>query len=117
MDWANLVYRSGRVIATATVEIVAELAQFRAGRDARRDTLGLSAVFLDLLAPLLAPSETDLRSRLETWANQMVDAIDASCPRRCDEPLRLTVFAGFLRLIPHRHLVAHQALDGAASHR
>jgi hypothetical protein len=40
--WADLVYRSGRVTATATVAIVAELAQFRA--DQRRVTIGLSAV-------------------------------------------------------------------------
>lgn len=58
----------GRLPATTTVEVIQEFAHVRARRRDREDASRLAGMYVDLLAPLLTPSEIDLRGGLELFA-------------------------------------------------
>ena len=58
---------TGAVRATTTIEVLQEFAHVRARRRGREDAVQLASSFADLLAPLVAVQEPQLRAGLELW--------------------------------------------------
>jgi predicted nucleic acid-binding protein len=67
-----------RVAATTTVEVIQEFARVRAGRRGRTDAAGLANDYAELLAPLLAVNDADLRAGLALFQRvERLSAFDA----------------------------------------
>lgn len=78
---------AGRLEATTTVEVIQEFAHVRSRRRSRQDAAGLARNFARLLAPMLAPSATDLSDGLDVFETSTgLGAFDcvlaAACIRR-----------------------------------
>lgn len=58
---------SGRVEATTSIEVIQEFVHVRARRRDRSDAAGLGRDYVELLAPLLTISVSELRTGLETF--------------------------------------------------
>lgn len=69
---------AGRLAATTTVEVIQEFTHVRARRRGRAEAADLARRYLDLLAPLLVPSDTELRRGLDLFStNTALGPFDA----------------------------------------
>ncbi len=69
---------AGHLAATTTIEVVQEFAHVRARRRGRADARQLALEYVDLLSPLVQPTETDLARGLELFEHHdAVGAFDA----------------------------------------
>lgn len=69
---------AGRLAATTTVEVIQEFTHVRARRRGRGDATDLARRYLDLLAPLLAPADDELRRGLDLFSTDpALGAFDA----------------------------------------
>lgn len=69
---------AGELAATTTVEVIQEFVHVRSRRRGRADAAMLGASFVDLLSPLLSPSDRELRHGLELFTgNERLGAFDA----------------------------------------
>jgi len=72
------VVRTGAIRATTTVEVIQEFAHVCARRRGRHEARRLARAYAELLAPLLATSETNLHAGLDLWSrNEGLGAFDA----------------------------------------
>ena len=65
-----MAHLKGEVRATTTVEVLQEFTHVRARRRSREDAVALAREYAELLPPLLAADELDLRLGLELYGTQ-----------------------------------------------
>ncbi|MDQ3628367.1 MAG: type II toxin-antitoxin system VapC family toxin [Actinomycetota bacterium] len=101
------------VRATTTVEVIQEFAHIRSRRRDREDARRLAEDFTDLLSPLLAVSERDLRAGLERWERGAslgaFDAVLAAAARGAGAKALVSSDMGFATVPGVPHVLPDQA--------
>lgn len=99
----------GRLAATTTAEVIQEFTHVRARRRDREDAARLASDYLDLLRPLLSPSDEDVRRGLVVWrsTNRLgsFDAVLAEAVRAAGADALVSADAGFGEVSGLRHVV------------
>jgi uncharacterized protein len=68
----------GRVEATTTVEVIQEFTHVRARRRGRADAVAVAGQYVDLLAPLARPTESDVQRGLDLYReHEQLGSFDA----------------------------------------
>jgi predicted nucleic acid-binding protein len=102
----------GHLAATTTAEVIQEFAHVRARRRSREDAARLATDYLDLLQPLLSPSEEDVRGGLALWRRSgrlgSFDAVLAEAARTARADALISADAAFGDVSGLRHVVPTQ---------
>jgi len=101
--------RVGHVEATTTVEVIQEFAHVRARRRGRADAAELARAYLDLLAPLIVPTERDLVEGLRLFERipqlGSFDAVLAASARNVDAAAILSADTAYASVPQLAHVV------------
>jgi uncharacterized protein len=99
---------AGHIEATTTAEVVQEFVHVRARRRDRREAARLGSEWVDLLAPLMALAEDDLRQGLALFQKQpslgSFDAVLAAAAMRAEADALVSADAAFAALPKLRHV-------------
>jgi predicted nucleic acid-binding protein len=99
----------GTLTGTTTVEVIQEFAHVRAKRRGRADAADLARDYIELLAPLLAVEETDLRDGLRLYAEGTgigsFDAVLAAAARASGAEALVSADSAFSSIRGIRHVV------------
>lgn len=102
----------GRLAATTTAEVIQEFAHVRARRRSREDATRMATAFVDLLRPLLNPSDDDVRRGLALWSAGTslgaFDAVLAETARTAGAEALVSADAGFGEVSRLRHVTPTQ---------
>lgn len=100
---------SGEILATTTAEVIQELTNVRARRRDQADAAALARDYIELLSPLLAVEEADLREGLrmfeETAGAGAFDAVLASAAHAIGADALVSADRGYAGMSAVRHVV------------
>ena len=104
---------AGRIDATTTVEAIQEFAYVRAQRRGRPDAAALAGDYAELLSPLLAVTEMDLRLGLSLFERHersgAFDAVLAAAAVGCQASALVSADGSFAQMPEIQHVVPDAA--------
>lgn len=102
-----------RIAATTTVEVIQEFAHVRAQRRGRADASALARDYAELLSPLLAVTDADLRLGLSVFERHdrlgAFDAVLAAAAVGCQASALVSADASFAGMTEIQHVVPDAA--------